>query len=92
MSASEASDNDDDDDFSQYAPGHMPMPDFETLARDIQNRASHRAGVAMTETWHLHEFFGTSVLVVKKHGSCLRGTPSSQRVAARSICFGLFIL
>ena len=32
MSFSESSD---DDDFSQYAPGHMLMPDFEALARDI---------------------------------------------------------
>ncbi len=47
VSASEASD--DDDDFSQYAPGHMPVPDFEALARDIQNRASHRVGAATTE-------------------------------------------
>jgi len=65
MSASEASD--DDDNFSQYAPGqHMPMPDFKALARDIQNRASHRVGAATTETRHFREFFGTSVLVVEK--------------------------
>ena len=63
MSASEASDA---DDFSQYAPGHMPMPDFEALARDIQNRASHRVGAATTETRHFREFFGSSVLVVEK--------------------------
>jgi hypothetical protein len=31
MSASEASDDDDD----EYAPGQMPVPDFEALARDI---------------------------------------------------------
>jgi hypothetical protein len=43
----------------------MPMPDFEALARDIQNRASHRVGAATTETWHFRELFGTSVLVVK---------------------------
>jgi hypothetical protein len=41
------------------------MPDFEALARDIQNRASHRVGAATTETWHFRELFGTSVLVVK---------------------------
>jgi len=35
-SASEAS----DDDNNEYAPGHMPVPDFEALAWDIQNRAS----------------------------------------------------
>ena len=62
VSASEAS----DDNFNQYAPGHMPMPDFEALARDIQNRAPHRVGAATTETWHFREFFGTSVLVVEK--------------------------
>jgi hypothetical protein len=38
MSASEVS----DDHFNEYAPGHMPMPDFEALARDIQKRASCR--------------------------------------------------
>jgi hypothetical protein len=63
MSVSESSDN---DDFSQYVPGHMPVPDFEELARDIQNRASHRVGAATTETRHFREFFGTSVLVVEK--------------------------
>jgi hypothetical protein len=62
-SASEVSDN---DDFIQYAPGHMPMPDFEEMARDIQNRASRRVGAATTETRHFREFFGTSVLVVEK--------------------------
>jgi hypothetical protein len=62
MSASEAS----DDEFNKYAPGHMPMPDFKALARDIQNRASRRVGAATTETWHFHEFFGMSVLVVEK--------------------------
>jgi hypothetical protein len=63
MSVSESSDN---DDFSQYAPGHMPVPDFEALARDIQNRATHRVGAATTETRHFREFFGTIVLVVEK--------------------------
>ena len=56
VSASKASD---DDDFSQYAPGIMPMPDFEALARDIQNRASRRVGAATTETGHFRQFFGT---------------------------------
>ena len=63
MSASEASD---DNNFNQYAPGHMPMPDFEALARDIQNRTSHHVCAATTETRHFREYFGTSVLVVKK--------------------------
>jgi hypothetical protein len=40
MSASEASDDDED----EYALGHMPVPDFEALAWDIQNRASRRVG------------------------------------------------
>ena len=62
VSASEVS----NDNYSQYAPGHMPMPDSEALARDIQNRASHRVGAATTETRHFWEFFGTSVLVVEK--------------------------
>ncbi len=44
----------------------MPMPDFEALARDIQNRASHRVGVATMETRHFWEFFGMSMLIVKK--------------------------
>ena len=63
VSASEASG---DDNFNQYAPGYMPVLDFEALARDIQNRASHRVGTAMTEARHFREFFGTSVLVVEK--------------------------
>jgi len=63
VSASEAFN---DDDFSQYALGHMPMPDFEVLARDIQIRASRRVGAATMETRHFREFFGTSVLVVEK--------------------------
>ena len=60
MSASEAS----NDDISKDELGHMP--DFEALARDIQNWASRRVGTAMTEARHFHEFFGTSILIVKK--------------------------
>ena len=41
MSASKASD---DHHFNEYDPGHMPMPDFEALARDIQNLASRHVG------------------------------------------------
>ena len=33
MSVSKSSD---DKDFNQYDPGHMPVLDFEALARDIQ--------------------------------------------------------
>ena len=40
MSTSKAS----DDHFNEYALGHMPMPDIEALARDIQNRASRHVG------------------------------------------------
>jgi hypothetical protein len=40
MSTSKAS----DDHFNEYALGHMPMPDIEALARDIQNRASCHVG------------------------------------------------
>ena len=60
MPTNEASDND----ISKDKPGHMP--DFKALARDIQNRASHHVGTATTEARHFREFFGTSVLVVKK--------------------------
>ena len=50
----------------RWCLGHMPMPDFEALARVIQNRASHRVGAAMTETQHFREFFGMSVLCIEK--------------------------
>ena len=69
----------------------MPMPDFEALARDIQNRASDRVGAAATETRHFREFFGTSVLVVNKYGKCSRGIPSSQRVSAQSISMARYV-
>ncbi len=42
------------------------MPDFEVLARDIQNRASRRVGTATMEARHFREFFRTSLLVVEK--------------------------
>jgi hypothetical protein len=61
MSASEAS----NDDISKDVRGHMPMPDFEALAWDIQNRASCCVGAATMETRHFCDFFGTSVLVAK---------------------------
>ena len=69
MSASKVSD---DDDFSEYAPGHMPVPDFKSLARDIQNRASHCVGGATMETWHFREFFGTTVLIIEKTWELLK--------------------
>jgi len=46
-SASEAS----DDDNNEYAPGHMPVPDVEALAWDIQNRASLATCQSMTTPW-----------------------------------------
>ena len=72
MSVSASKVSDDDDDFAQYVPGHMPMPDFEALARDIQNRASCRVCAATTETRHFREFFGRSVLVVEKTWELLK--------------------
>jgi hypothetical protein len=42
------------------------MPDFEALARDVQNRVPRRVGAATAEARHFREFFGTSVLIVKK--------------------------
>jgi len=63
MSVSKSSSDEDD---QQYAPGNMPVLDFEALAREIQNRASHRVRAATTETRYFREFFGTSVLVIKK--------------------------
>jgi hypothetical protein len=59
-----------DDDISEDEPGHMP--DFEALARDIQNRASRHVGTATTEARHFNEFFGTSVLVVEKTWELLK--------------------
>ena len=72
MSASKVSD---DDDFNQYAPGHMPMPDFEALARDIQNRASRRVGAATTETRHFREFRDERACRRKNMGVAREGLP-----------------
>ncbi len=66
MSTTEAS----NDDISKDKLGHMP--DFEALARDIQNRALRRVGMAMAEARHFGEFFGTSVLIVKKTWELLK--------------------
>ncbi len=64
MSTSEASNKE----IYEDVPGHMhmPMPDFEALARDIENRGSCHVGAATTVTRHFREFFGTSVLVIEK--------------------------
>jgi len=61
MSAIEAS----DEDGEEYHPLRHVSPDFETLARDIQNRASHRVGVASTEKRHFREFFGAPIHVIE---------------------------
>jgi hypothetical protein len=75
MSVSEAS----DDGINEYALGHMPMPDFEALALDIQNRVSSRVGTVTMEIWNFREFFGMSVLVVKKLGVAREGLPEGGR-------------
>ena len=61
MSAIEASDEDEE----EYHPLRHVSPDFETLARDIQNRASHRVGAASTEKRHFREFFGAPIHVIE---------------------------
>ncbi len=82
MSASEASDND----LTQYAPGHMPMPDFEALARDIQNttRRRRRPGT-------FGNFLGQACSSSKEYECCLTGTPSSQRLAAQSTSMARYV-
>ena len=70
------------------------MPDFEAAARDIQNKASHRVGMATSEgRGHFHEFFRTSVHTVEILRDLLlilRDNLLPERVAAQSICFGGF--
>ncbi len=61
MSAIEASDEDEE----EYHPLRHVSPDFETLARDIQNRATHHVGAASTEKRHFREFFGAPIHVVE---------------------------
>jgi len=61
MSAIEASDEDEE----EYHPLHHVLPDFETLAREIQNRASCPVRAASTEKRHFHEFFGAPIHVVE---------------------------
>ena len=48
--------------------GHIlaPLPDFNALARDIQNRETHCMGTDAMEARHFREFFGTSLVVVEK--------------------------
>ena len=61
MSAIEASDEDNE----EYHPLRHVSPDFETLARDIQNRATHHVGAASTEKRHFREVFGAPIHVVE---------------------------
>jgi hypothetical protein len=61
MSAIEAS-----DDEEEYHPLRHVTPDFETLAREIQNRESRPVCAASTETRHFREFFGAPTHVVEK--------------------------
>ena len=60
MSASKAT----DDNISKDKDVHAP--DVEAVAWDIQNRASHRVGMATMEARHFREFFGMIVLVIEK--------------------------
>ncbi len=41
------------------------LPDFLTIARDIQNRVKCHVGSGLTEARLFREFFGTSVMVVE---------------------------
>ena len=80
----------DDDDESVDSIGlNEALPDFEEIARDIQNRASGRVLSKETEARLFREFFGTSVRIA---GSSLFVTGSAHGEAARGICFGPSIL
>ena len=48
--------------------GHIltPLPDFQALARGIQNRGARRIGTDLMDARHFREFFGTNVVVVEK--------------------------
>jgi hypothetical protein len=60
MSAIEAS-----DDEEEYHPLRHVSPDFETLAREIQNRASRPVRAASMEKRHFREFFGAPIHAVE---------------------------
>jgi hypothetical protein len=64
MSAIKAS-----DDKEEYHPLRHVMPDFKTLAREIQNRASHPVRVASTEKRHFREFLGFPYTLLKVYGN-----------------------
>jgi hypothetical protein len=88
LSSSKASNNDND----TIEDKDVHLPDFVDAAQNIQNQMSCRVMVATTEVRHFREFFGRSVLIVKKNGSCSRETLSSQRMAPQIICFEPSIL
>ena len=48
--------------------GHIlaPFPDFQALARGIQNRGARRIGTDLMEARHFVGFLGINVVVVKK--------------------------
>ena len=60
MSAIKASDNEEG-----YHPLRHFTPDFETLAGEIQNRASRPVHAASTEKRHFCEFFGAPIHVIE---------------------------
>jgi hypothetical protein len=58
--------NDSSNELSIHLIGlNKELPDFADIARDIQNQASCCIGSEWTEAWLFHEFFGTSMRVVK---------------------------
>ena len=79
-----------DDDSSKDEDVHVP--DYEALAQDIQNWASRHVRTETMGVRHFRKFFGTSVLVMKKVGIWLTGTPSPPEKTTGSICFGASIL
>ena len=58
---------DDNSIISDDESGHAitKLPDFQTLARDVQNRVDRRAGTDQMEDRRFREFFGTSLRVVE---------------------------
>jgi hypothetical protein len=60
-------------DISKDKLGHIP--DFEALARDIQNRVLCSVGMATTEVQHFHEFFGERARFQKNMGVAREGLP-----------------
>ncbi len=75
MSAIEASDEDEE----EYHPLRHVSPDFETLAREIQNRASCPVRVALTEKRHFRDFFGVPIHVVEILWELIEGLSPPRR-------------